>query len=155
MVFAVIRIRGTVNIKTNIKRTLGMLRLTRANHCVLINESNKSFMGMIKKAKDYITWGELDKDLATNLIKSRGKLIGNKDITDEYIKSASPYNNTKEFAYAVAENKMNYSDLSDVKPLFRLNPPKNGYHGIKKTVPKGGALGYRGKNINLLIEKML
>ncbi len=39
MVYAVIRVRGTVNIKPDIKKTMQLLRLTRANHCVLLEEN--------------------------------------------------------------------------------------------------------------------
>ena len=82
MTFAVVRIRGTVNVKPDIKRTLQLLRLTRANHCVLLEE-NASTKGMLQVAKDYITWGEIDKDVLSKLIKSRGMLEGDKDLTDE------------------------------------------------------------------------
>jgi len=42
-----------------------------------------------------------------------------------------------------------------VKPIFRLNPPKKGYEGIKRSFVNKGALGYRGKEINKLIERMI
>ena len=39
MVYAVVRVRGTVNVNPDIKKTLQLLKLTRANHCVLVDES--------------------------------------------------------------------------------------------------------------------
>ena len=39
MVFAVIRVRGIVNVNPDIKRTLELLRLTKVNHCALIEEN--------------------------------------------------------------------------------------------------------------------
>jgi len=39
MVFAAVRIRGIVNVKPDIKRTLQLFRLTRSNHCVLLEEN--------------------------------------------------------------------------------------------------------------------
>ena len=56
---AAIRVRGRTGIKKDIADTLDMLRLTRINHAVLIEE-NPSYKGMLQKAKDYITWGEVD-----------------------------------------------------------------------------------------------
>ncbi|HIK00502.1 TPA: uL30 family ribosomal protein [archaeon] len=43
------------------------------------------------------------------------------------------------------------------KKIFRLHPPKKGWDrkGIKKAVKQGGALGYRGTEINNLIKRML
>jgi len=45
----------------------------------------------------------------------------------------------------------------EIKPFFRLNPPKGGFErkGIKKAYSEGGALGYRGKEINSLIKRMM
>ena len=154
MVFAVIRVRGTVNIKPDIKHTLKLLRLTRTNHCVLIEE-NKVMKGMLQVIKDYVTWGEIEKEKLLKLIISRGKLKGDKRVTDEYIKSATSIDNIDKLSESIYKNKFNYKDIPDIKPLFRLNPPKNGYEGIKKSFKNKGALGYRGKEINKLIEKMI
>ena len=154
MVFAVIRIRGTLNIKPDIKRTLQLLRLTRANHCVLVEE-NANMKGMLQVAKDYVTWGEVDKDLLSNLIRTRGKLTGDKELTEEYIKSATSHNSIEKLSQAIIDNKFKYKDIPDVKPIFRLNPPKKGYEGIKRSFTNKGALGCRGKEINKLICRMI
>lgn len=154
MVFAVIRVRGTVNVKPDIKRTLKLLRLNRANHCVLLEENNM-YKGMLQVTKDYTTWGEMDKETLSNLIKTRGSLTGDKSISDEYLNSATPYNSLEKLTQAIIDNKFNYKDVPDVKPLFRLNPPKKGYEGIKRSFVNGGALGYRGKEINKLVQRML
>jgi len=154
MVFAVVRIRGTVNVKPDIKRTLELLCLTKVNHCVLLKE-NKVFNGMLQIIKDYTTWGEVDQKTLINLIKSKGRLSGDKFITDEYIKSATSYDSIGKLSQAIIENKFNYKEIPEVKPLFRLNPPKKGYEGIKRSFANGGALGYRGKEINKLIERMI
>lgn len=41
--------------------------------------------------------------------------------------------------------------------VYRLQPPRGGFErkGIKKTFKQGGALGYRGKDINNLIKRMI
>ena len=154
MVFAAVRIRGIVNVKPDIKRTLQLLRLTRSNHCVLLEE-NASIKGMLQIAKDYITWGEIDREVLSKLIDARGKLEGNVDITEDYVKSATPYNNFEKLSQAIMDNKFKYKDISNVKPIFRLNPPKKGYEGIKRSFVNKGALGYRGKDINRLLERMI
>ena len=38
MTYAVVRVRGTVNVKPDTKKTLQLLNLTKANHCVLLEE---------------------------------------------------------------------------------------------------------------------
>lgn len=154
MVFAVIRVRGTVNVKPSIKRTLELLRLRKVNHCILL-EDNKVNKGMLQIAKDYITWGEVDKETVLNLVKSRGMLSGNKSITEEYLKSATSFSSIEKLSQAIVDNKINYKEIPEIKPLFRLNPPQKGYEGIKRSFKNGGALGYRGKEINNLIKRMI
>jgi large subunit ribosomal protein L30 len=154
MVYAAIRIRGSVNVKPNIKHTLQLLRLNRVNHCVLIEE-NKVMKGMLQVIKDYVTWGEINNEELSKLISLRGKIKGDKKLTDEYIKSSTSFDNISKLSKSIIENKFNYRDIPDVKPLFRLNPPKKGYEGIKRSFKNNGALGYRGDNINKLIERMI
>lgn len=155
MTLAVVRIRGTLRVKPDIKETLMLLSLNRVNHCVVIPETPE-FKGMLQKVKDYVTWGEVDKDTLAEMIRQRGRIDGGSPITDEFIKSRSSFKNADELAGAVIENGFKYKDLEGAKPLFRLSPPnKGGYEGIKRHFTVGGALGYRGKEINKLLMKMI
>ena len=154
MTYAVIRIRGTINIKPDIKKTLQLLNLTRANHCVLI-EDTSSIKGMLQVVKDYVTWGEIEKGTLIKLIKDKGRLEGNKLITEDHLKFATSYKDIGNLVEAILSKKLKFKEIPNVKPVFRLNPPKKGYGSIKRAYSKKGALGYRGKEINKLIEKML
>jgi len=154
MTYAAVRIRGVININPDIKKTMELMNLTRANHCVLLDEQ-PSAKGMLQTAKDYITWGEIDKEVLTKLITSRGKLVGDKQVTDEYIKSATSYSSIDKISQAIIDSKIKYKEIPSIKPIFRLNPPRKGYEGIKRSFQNKGALGYRGNKINKLIEKMI
>ncbi len=155
MVYVVIRVRGQVNIKPSIKKTLELLNLTRANHCVLVDKENPSIRGMLQTAKDYVTWGEITKDMLLKLLLTRGRLSGDKPLTDPYIQSATSFKTVNDMANAIIERKFIYKELPEAKPVFRLSPPVKGYEGIKRSYVNKGALGYRGDNINLLLERML
>lgn len=154
MAYAVIRIRGTVNVRGKIKDTLMMLRLNRVNHCVILPKT-KSYSGMLQKVKDYVTWGEINPDVLAKMIIERGRLIGEKEITDKYIKTSTSYSSIMSFAKAVSNDEINYQELKDIKPVVRLHPPRKGYNGIKRSYKAGGALGYRGEDINTLIKRMI
>lgn len=154
MAYAVIRIRGTVNVRGKIKDTLMMLRLNRVNHCVILPKT-KSYSGMLQKVKDYVTWGEINSDVLAKMIIERGRLIGEKEITDKYIKTSSSYSSIMSFAQAVSNDEIHYQELKDIKPVVRLHPPRKGYNGIKRSYKVGGALGYRGEDINTLIKRMI
>lgn len=154
MVYAVVRVRGTVNVNPDIKKTLQLLNLTRANHCVLVDES-KTSKGMLQIVKDYVTWGEITDETVSTLIKKRGRLIGDKEITDDHVKSATSYKTIDELSNALANNEVKVNEIPEMKKVFRLHPPLKGYEGIKRSVVNKGALGYRGKQITDLLEKMM
>ena len=154
MTLAVVRVRGSVNVKSDILDTLKMLRLNRVNHCVLIPES-ESYIGMVQKVKDYVTWGEITPETLAKMIIHRGKLVGDRKITDKYIKSQSEFKSIMSFAKAVSNGEARYQDIKDIKPVIRLHPPKKGYEGVKRSFRAGGALGYRGDEINALIDRMI
>jgi len=71
--YAVIRIRGTAGTRKDLEDTLRMLRLKKPNNCVLIPEK-KEYLGMLKKAKDYITWGKIDNKTLSKLLEKGGKV---------------------------------------------------------------------------------
>jgi len=69
---AIIRIRGIPGIRWDIKDTLNMLKLHKKHFCVVI-ENTHSMMGMVKKCKDYITWGEISDEVLKELISKRSE----------------------------------------------------------------------------------
>ncbi len=154
MIYAVVRVRGTVNVNTEIADTMKMLRLNRVNHCVFV-PNKKSYAGMLQKVKDYVTWGEAKPETMAKMIIRRGRLAGDKKISDKYIKENTDYSSVMAFATALLKEEVQYKDLKGIKPVIRLHPPRKGYEGLKRSYNEGGALGYRGKDINELIDRML
>lgn len=150
---AVIRVRGLSGVFREIDETLRMLHLTRNCHATLIDD-RASYLGMLRKAKDYLVWGEVSREGVALLLGKRGKLVGNKKLTEEYVQGIG-YESIDDLAEAIYELKVEYSSLSGVKPLFRLHPPKKGFKGkVKKSYVAGGVTGYRGEVINDLIKRM-
>jgi len=154
MAYAVIRVRGHRKINKDIEDTMSMLRLNRVNHCVVIPQTD-AYKGMLQKSKDFITWGEVSDEMLAKMIKTRGRLMGDKPIDDAVVASGTSYQSVEAFAASVAKDEAKYTDLKDVKPVFRLHPPKQGYEAVKKDLKTHGSLGYRGERINALIERML
>lgn len=152
--WAVIRVRGTINISPHTKKTLELLMLNRPHHMVLVDESSNQ-KNMVLKAKDYLTFGEIDQKSLELLLSKRGRLEGNKRISKEKLKEfkASDFS---DLAGQIIKNGKKLRELG-IKRVFRLNSPKTGFErkGVKKSFNVGGALGYRGQEINLLLEKMM
>jgi len=151
---AVIRVRGVSNVFREVKETLKMLHLSRNCHATLVDDRS-SYIGMLRKAQSCVTWGEVSLENVVLLLKKRGRVVGNRKLTDEYVKKVG-YKSLEDLAKAIHTGKVEFVGLPSVKPVFRLHPPKKGYRGkVKKSFVAGGVTGYRGEAINDLIERMV
>ena len=151
----VVRVRGLAGVNPRIKDALKSLKLYRKNYCVIV-PSTPSYNGAIAKIKDFTTFGEIDKTTCTKLLQKRGRLPGNKPLTDDYVKEKLKID-LKAFVDDFFAFKRELKDIPGFKLFFRLTPPKGGFEraGIKKSYAIGGALGYRGKDINKLVQRMI
>jgi large subunit ribosomal protein L30 len=136
------------------RETLQMLHLPRNNYAALIDD-RPSFLGMLKTSKDYVTYGEASKEAVAMLVKERGRIAGNKKLTDEYAQKVG-YESLAQLADAIHRGHVEYWKLPSIQPFFRLHPPSKGFKGkIKKGYGSGGELGYRGERIDELLKRML
>jgi large subunit ribosomal protein L30 len=130
-----VRIRGIEGVHYNVRTTLDMLHLYRKNFCSVV-ANNPGNLGMLKKAKDYITWGAVDEETLKMLYEKRGlPYRGDLERKREYV--------------VVGGKKL--------KRFFRLHPPLGGFErkGTKTPFAMGGALGDRKEKINELLKKMI
>ncbi|MBI4406730.1 hypothetical protein HY571_02345 [Candidatus Micrarchaeota archaeon] len=66
---AAIRIRGSFRVKRGIEAALSHhLHLTRGMHCVVFKRDVSS---QLQKAKDYITWSEVDEEIVKKLSRRK------------------------------------------------------------------------------------
>ena len=151
---AILRVRGTVNIRPDIKKTMQSLRLYKPNNLILLKE-DKAMMKMVDKSKDYVTFGKIDEKTLTALLEKRGRLEGNKRVDAEYLKEKK-ISGFDDLAKKLIEGKAHLKDLG-IEPVFRLHPPRKGFDrkGIKAPFNLGGALGNRADKINELIGRMI
>jgi large subunit ribosomal protein L30 len=150
-----IRVRGQVRVRPQIAETLNKLQLIKLHNAKLL-KLTPSLEGMITKVKDYITWGEVEEDVIEQLLSRRGRLSGNRRLTDDYVKKNSSFSSISVFAKALASGKASLADVDGLKPLFRLTPPKKGFKGKKYlAVGMGGITGYRGADIKALATRMM
>lgn len=138
---AIIRIRGEVGLKKQIKETLERLRLKRKYSCIVITPT-KIQEGMIKRVKDFVAFGEIKKETFIQLIEKRAQLFGKKEKID-----------AKKIVEELEKGKT-YSELK-LKPFFRLHPPRKGIESKKHFGVDKGVLGNNKEKINDLIERML
>ncbi len=121
---AIIRVRGMANIDGEVLEALDNMRLRKPHVCVIMKKT-PSLLGMLQKAKDYITWGEINGITLKTLTEKRGE------------KSPDDPKKLKPFFR-----------LHPPRKGFERK-------GIKTSFANGGALGYRGTKINDLIMRMM
>ncbi len=143
MKFAAVRIRGVRDVAPRIRKTLELLRLERPNNCVLV-EDTKQNVGMLEHAKDYLTYGPVDEETITRLLKRRGMKGSSRlgsVMKDEELKKAAKeiFGGKKTADYA--------------NPVFRMRPPSKGFRDIKVRYPKG-ELGRR-DSMSALLKRMM
>ncbi len=138
---ALIRIKGEVNIDPRIKETLYRVRLRRKYSCVVIKPDHVN-TGVIKKLASFVAYGEINDETLHKLIEKRGKLIDKNKKVD-----------VKKVVDEIKKGKK-LEDLN-IKPFFRLHPPRGGIDSAKHFGIKKGVLGNNREHINKLIERML
>lgn len=139
--YAIIRIRGKINISPKIKKTFDMLGLEKVNSMSIWPETKQS-LKMIKLVENYSTFGTISEEMIEKIISKKGKAIKGELDVKKAVKGLIEGKKAKEI---------------NLKNQFRLNPPKKGFDrkGIKKPFSLGGALGNRKEKVNELIERML
>jgi large subunit ribosomal protein L30 len=136
---AIIRIRGQVGLKKEVKETLDRLRIRRKYACVVVKD-NPVLLGMLKKVENFVAYGDISKEMILELLKARAQPIDkSKKINAE--KAAGEFEKGKKL-----------QELN-IKPFFRLHPPRKGINA-KLHFPKG-VLGNNKEKINDLIKRML
>ncbi|MBD3164893.1 50S ribosomal protein L30 [Candidatus Woesearchaeota archaeon] len=139
---AVVRVRGNIKLKHEIKSALNMLRLYNKNYCAVLEKTPLN-LGMIRKVNNFVTYGEIEDSFFNEIIEKKGEEYKGRE---KDVKGKISYGRR----YLVHNNKK-------YKKYFRLSPPRKGYgrKGTKQHFTRGGALGYRGKKIHQLIKRML
>jgi len=148
-----IRIRGGVNAPVRVEDTLRMLRMERNNTATFLDD-RPEYLGMLQKAKDWITWGEPTLETIRLLLEKRGEVPGGGRIDAEMLKTLG-YKDLDALAAALHACQVEFNKLDGVKPFFRLHPPSKGFkRTVKRPYRAGGELGYRGDAINELARRM-
>lgn len=140
MMLLSIRISGLVGIPSEVKETLYRLRLRRKYSAVLLNPTQEN-LKLLKKLRNYIAYGDINRETLLDLIKKRAQPIGpDKKIDAEKIVEKL--------------DKKNLKDLG-LKPFFRLHPPRGGIESKKHFGIGKGVLGDNKDKINYLVRRML
>jgi large subunit ribosomal protein L30 len=129
-----IRISGLVGVPRNAREALFRMRLRRKYSAVLLKPSTEN-LKLLKKLRNHIAYGDIDKETLTKLIEKRGQSIDKSKKID---------------AKKVIEGleKKGLKDLG-------LHPPRGGIEAKTHFPIRKGVLGDNKRKINDLVRRML
>ena len=153
MAFLVVRMRGTVNVPFWALTTLQNLYLNKRFSATLVPETS-DYLGMLRKIKEWVAWLKADSEIVKTLIEKRGKKITQLDSQKES-KKKDEYKGIDELVNVIVNDKIKFSDQSNIKPWFSLNPPRGGFKKkSKKQFTDGGILG-NNKDLLEIVKRMV
>ncbi len=151
--YIVINIRGTVNIPHGVKKTLKYLNLETRYRATIISD-NKINQGMLLKAKEHLAWTKADSKIIAQLLKNKGEKSKTIKYSNTLVKQIG-FNDIDDLAQALIDNRISISKISNLKPSFRLSPPRGGFKkSTRRMYSQGGTLGYNPDLLNILSNMM-
>jgi large subunit ribosomal protein L30 len=152
MALLVVRIRGTVNIPYWADMTLRNLNLEKKFTATLVPDS-PVYIGMLRKVAEMIAWSKADSTIVKELFLKKARKKGSIPVSDSDV--PNEYGNREGLVRAIVEDKIKISELKNIKPFFRLNPPKGGFkRKTKRAYSDGGILG-NNRELSDLVRRML
>ena len=149
----VVRIKGQADCPYWATTTMNLLKLDKKYRAIIL-PSQDNLLGMLKKIQHYVSWVELDTELAKELIEKKARKSGYQKITAEDIKELG-FASSDELATALSEGKTMLSKLKPLKPWFALAPPRHGFkRSTKKLYGQKGVLG-KNKELGTIVRNMI
>ncbi len=137
-----IRISGLVEIPQRDNETLMRIRLRRKFSATLLKDTEENNK-LIQNIRNHIAYGSVSKEDLLVLLEKRAQPIDKKKKID--VKSAVD---------ALMSGKATFESLN-IKPFFRLHPPRGGIDSKLHYPKKKGVLGNHGDKIGILLRRML
>jgi len=151
--YLVVRIKGQADVPYWAVTTMTLLKLDKKYRATILPAKDNT-LGMLKKVMHYVSWIELDADLAKELIEKKARKSGYKKVTADDIKELG-FSSTEELATALSEGKATLSKLKPLKPWFALAPPRHGFkRSTKKLYGQKGMLGLN-KELDTIVRRMI
>ncbi len=151
--YLVVRIKGQADVPYWASTTMTLLKLDKKYRATIL-PAKENTLGMLKKVMHYISWIELDADLAKEILDKKARKSGYKKITSEDLKEIG-FNSIEDLATALAEGKATLSKLKPLKPWFALSPPRHGFkRSTKKLYGQKGVLGLN-KELGTIVRRMI
>lgn len=160
-VYFVVRILGTYGVSPKVRKILQLLRLLQINNGAFLRV-NKATQNMLVRVAPYVTWGEPTVETVSKLIYKRGyaRINGQRiQISNNAMVKAAlgkyGINCVEDIVHEIVTCGPNFKIVNSFLNVFKLNTPTGGFKAKKINFVEGGDAGFRGIQINGLLNKML
>jgi large subunit ribosomal protein L30 len=151
--YLVVRIKGQADCPYWATTTMTLLKLDKKYRATILPIKDNT-LGMLRKVQHYVSWVEIDADLAKELIEKKARKSGYKKVTTEDLKELG-FASSEELGKALSEGKATLSKLKPLKPWFALAPPVHGFkRSTKKLYGQKGMLGAN-KELGTIVRRMI
>jgi large subunit ribosomal protein L30 len=148
----VVNLRGLVNTRKPVRTTLDQLKVGRRFNATIV-PNDEVYQGMLKLAKEHLAWCNLNAETAEKLLRARAEISSGSRVTESEI--AKEHGSFHELASRLEKGEVKLASVSEIRPFFRLSPPKGGFkRSIRRQYRDGGILGPNDE-LSKLVEKML
>ena len=149
-----VNLRGIVNTRTPVRTTLEQLSIARRFNATIVPD-NEVYRGMLNISKDHVAWCKIESTLAEKLLKTRSEKASGVKFSEEGLKRQKEFRSYSELANGLESGKAKLSELGEMRPFFRLKPPRGGFRkSTRRQYRDGGILG-KNEELPKLVERML
>jgi large subunit ribosomal protein L30 len=151
--YLVVRIKGQADCPYWATYTMELLKLNKKYRATIL-PAKENTLGMLRKIQHYVSWTELDSDLAKDLVEKKARKSGYQKINNDDLKSLG-FGSAEELGKALSEGKATLSKLKPLKPWFALAPPRFGFkRSTKRLYGQKGVLGAN-KELGSIVRNMI
>ena len=150
----VVNLRGLINTKTPVRKTLEQLKLMRRFNATIIPDNQVS-RGMLQSAKEHVAWCKLEAPIAEKLVSKRLEISNGRRVEEPQLKELSGIASFSELANQLVNGAIRLNGSQGFRQFFRLSPPRGGFkRSTRRQYGEGGVLGPN-KDLGKLVEIMI
>ena len=149
----VVNMRGIVNTRTPVRKTLEQLSIAHRFNATIVPD-NEAYVGMLNSAKEHVAWCKLDASTASKLLKARSEKSTGRRFKESELQG-NGFQSFDDAARAFETGSASLKNVEGMRPFFRLSPPKGGFkRSTRRQFNQGGVLGLN-EELPKLLDKML
>jgi large subunit ribosomal protein L30 len=136
----VVNLHGKINSTRATRRALGEMKVEKKFTASVLTDDGPT-VGMLKSCKEFVAWGPVEKETLATLLEKKGMISEKKHLGTDALAElgAKSY---EELASRMLDQSLRLSALKNVRPFFRLSPPRGGFKkSLRRQASDGGVLG--------------